>query len=80
MHCNHASPVLPAIINTIPPIITPPGNSNTDICQVINTSHVQNVDDNTTEEDSENENMPCNPDKLPEGCYYKSCACGCSSR
>ncbi len=40
MDCNHASPVLPAIINNTPPIMTPPGNSNTDISQVINTSNV----------------------------------------
>ncbi len=32
--------VLPAIINNTPPIMTPPGNSNTDISQVINTSNV----------------------------------------
>ncbi len=31
MDCNHTSPVLPAIINNTPTIITPPGNSNTDI-------------------------------------------------
>ncbi len=86
MDCNHSSPVLPAIINNTPPIITPAGNSNTDISQVINTSNVieqsevmdndQNFDDTTTEEDSENENVPCDPYKLSHGCYYKSYA-GC---
>ncbi len=90
MDCNHASPVLPAIINKTPPIMTPPGNSNTDISHVINTCNVskqsevmdtdQNVDDTTTEEDSEDENVPCNPNKLPLGCHYKSCAYGSSSR
>ncbi len=61
--------------------MTLPGNSNTDdISQVINTSNVskqsevmdndQNFDDTTTEEDSEDGNVPCDPDKLPHGCYY----------
>ncbi len=40
MDCNQASPVLPAIINNTPLIMTPPGNSNADISQVINTSNV----------------------------------------
>ncbi len=40
----------------------------------------QNVDATTTEEDAEDENVPCDPDKLPQGCYYKSCAYGSSSR
>ncbi len=39
----------------------------------------QNFDD-TTKEDSEDENVPCDPDKLPYGCYYQSCAYGSSSR
>ncbi len=30
----------------------------------------QNFDDTTTEEDSEVENVPCDPDKLSHGCYY----------
>ncbi len=40
----------------------------------------QNFDDTTTKEDSEDENVPCDPDKLPHGCYYQSCAYGSSSR
>ncbi len=62
MDCNHASPLLPAIINNTPPIMTPPGNSNTDISQVINASNVRKqsevmhndhkCNDTTTEEDS----------------------------
>ncbi len=78
MDCNHASLVLPAIINNTPLIMTPPGNSNTGISQVINTGNVskqsevmdndQNFDDTTTEEVSEVENeVPCDPDKLPQG-------------
>ncbi len=80
--------MLPAIINNTPLITTPSSNSNTDISQVINTSNVskqsevtendQNFDDTITEEDSED--VPCHPDKLPHGCYYKSCAYGNSSR
>ncbi len=90
MDCNHASPMLPAIINNTPPIMTPPGNSNTDISQVTHISNVskqsevtdndQNFDDTTTEENSEDENVPCDPDKLSHGCYYKYCAYGSSSR
>ncbi len=34
----------------------------------------QNFDDTTTEEDSEDENVPCDLDKLSQGCYYTSCA------
>ncbi len=34
----------------------------------------QNVDDPTIEEDHEDENVPCYSDKLPQGCYYKSCS------
>ncbi len=40
----------------------------------------QNFDDTTTEEDSEDENVLCDPDKLPQGCYFQSCAYGSSSR
>ncbi len=38
----------------------------------------QSFDDatTTTEEDSNDENVPYNPEQLPEGCYYKSCAYG----
>ncbi len=39
----------------------------------------QNFDDTTTEEDTEDDNVPCEADKLPHGCYYKSCAYGSSS-
>ncbi len=44
----------------------------------------QNFDDTTTDEDSaEDANVPCDPDKWPQGCYYpgyyKSCAYGSSS-
>ncbi len=89
MDCNYDSPVLPANINNTPPNMTPPGNSNTDISQVINTSNVskqsevmdndQNIVDTTTEEDSGDENVPCDPGKLAQRCYYKSGAYGSSS-
>ncbi len=31
----------------------------------------QKFGDTTTEEDSEDENEPCDLNKLPQGCYYK---------
>ncbi len=36
-------------------------------------------DDTTTEEYYEDDNVPCDSDKLPQGCYYKYCAYGSSS-
>ncbi len=40
----------------------------------------QNFDNTTTEEDADDENVLCAPGRLPQGCYYKSCAYGSSSR